>query len=92
MSTDPTTAQFCYDGFYVPGRLAALLDALDGVTITDAERRTLAWLSGWERHTVDNLAALIRRARAAVHCPAVDRREPEAVRERSTDDRPARPP
>ncbi|MGH4013300.1 MAG: hypothetical protein ACRDSL_05080 [Pseudonocardiaceae bacterium] len=42
-----------------------LLDALDGVTITDAERRALYWLSGWEKHTTENLAALITRARQA---------------------------
>ncbi|MGH4021644.1 MAG: hypothetical protein ACRDT0_20900 [Pseudonocardiaceae bacterium] len=33
-------------------RLAVLLDALDGVVISDTERRTLTWLSGWEKHTV----------------------------------------
>ncbi|MGH7511266.1 MAG: hypothetical protein ACREMZ_17715 [Gemmatimonadales bacterium] len=65
MSTDPITAEFHYDGFSVPDRLAVLLDALDGVPITDHERRSLYWLSGWERHTVENLAALIVRARAA---------------------------
>jgi len=36
-----------------------LLDALEGVPVTDAERRTLTWLAGFERHTVDNVAALI---------------------------------
>ncbi|MGI9062247.1 MAG: hypothetical protein ACR2FQ_00280 [Pseudonocardiaceae bacterium] len=62
MSTDPTTTS-------VPDwqrdRLAVLLDALDGVTITDAERRSLTWLAGWEKHTVENLAGLIVRARQA---------------------------
>jgi hypothetical protein len=33
-------------------RLAVLLDALDGMPISDAERRTLTWLAGFERHTV----------------------------------------
>jgi hypothetical protein len=32
--------------------LAVLLDALDGMPISDAERRTLTWLAGFERHTV----------------------------------------
>ncbi|MGH4017265.1 MAG: hypothetical protein ACRDSL_25720 [Pseudonocardiaceae bacterium] len=42
MITDPTTtAEFHYDGFSVPGQLAVLLDALDGVPITDAERRRI---------------------------------------------------
>jgi len=45
-------------------RLATLLDALDGVPVSDAERRSLAWLCGFETHTVVHLAAVIRRARA----------------------------
>ena len=45
-------------------RLATLLDALDGVPVSDAERRTLTWLCGFEAHTVEHLAAVIRRARA----------------------------
>ena len=44
-------------------RLEVLLDALDGVPITEAERRSLAWLCGFEADTVENLAAVIRRAR-----------------------------
>jgi hypothetical protein len=44
-------------------RLAVLLDALDGMPISDAERRTLTWLAGFERHTVGNVAALITRVR-----------------------------
>jgi len=46
-------------------RLATLLDALDGVPVFDAERRTLAWVCGFEAHTVEHLAAVIRRARRA---------------------------
>ena len=44
-------------------RLAVLLDALDGVPISDAERRSLAWLCGFEADTVENLAAVIRRTK-----------------------------
>jgi len=44
-------------------RLATLLDALDGVPISEAERRSLAWLCGFEAATVENVAAVIRRAR-----------------------------
>jgi hypothetical protein len=44
-------------------RLAVLLDALDGVPISDTERRSLLWLAGFEVHTVENMAAVIRRAR-----------------------------
>jgi len=45
-------------------RLATLLDALDGVPVSEAERRSLAWLCGFEDHTVVHLAAVIHRARA----------------------------
>ena len=44
-------------------KLAVLLDALDGVVISDAERASLAWLAGFEKDTVENLAAVIGRAR-----------------------------
>jgi hypothetical protein len=44
-------------------RLAVLLAALEGVPISDAERRTLTWLAGFELHTVGTVAALITRAR-----------------------------
>jgi hypothetical protein len=36
---------------------------LGGVTISDAERRSLVWLAGFEAHTVKNIAAVITRAR-----------------------------
>jgi len=45
-------------------RLATLLDALDGVPVTDAERRSLAWLCGFEADTVENLTRLIHRITA----------------------------
>jgi hypothetical protein len=44
-------------------RLAVLLDALGGVAISDAERRSLVWLAGFEAHTVENIAEVIIRAR-----------------------------
>ena len=43
--------------------LRLLLDALDGVEVTAAERRTLEWLAGWEDETVTNMAATITKAR-----------------------------
>ncbi len=46
-------------------RLATLLDALGGIPISDAERRSLIHLAGDELVTVENLAAVIRRARGA---------------------------
>jgi hypothetical protein len=44
-------------------RLAVLLDALDGVALSDAERASLVWLAGFEAHTVENIAEVITRAR-----------------------------
>ena len=46
-------------------RLATLLDALGGIPISDAERTSLGWVCGFEAHTVEHLAAVIRRARRA---------------------------
>jgi hypothetical protein len=45
-------------------RLTVLLDALSGVPISDAERRSLVWLAGFEAHT-GNVAVVVRRARQA---------------------------
>ncbi|MGH3774282.1 MAG: hypothetical protein ACRDRR_00870 [Pseudonocardiaceae bacterium] len=42
-----------------------LLDALDGISISDAERASLTWLVGFETCTVEYIAALIIRARQA---------------------------
>jgi hypothetical protein len=44
-------------------KLAVLLDALDGVVISASERASLTWLAGFETSTVENLAAVITRAR-----------------------------
>ena len=57
-------------------QLAVLLDALDGVRLSAAERRSVEWLAGWERDLVDHIAAIIRRARetgAGTDHAAVDR-------------------
>ncbi len=43
--------------------LAALLNALDGVALSDGERATLTLLAGFETSIVKNLAAMITRAR-----------------------------
>jgi hypothetical protein len=44
-------------------RTAALLAALDGVTLNDDDRRIIDWLAGWESETVDIIASWPRRAR-----------------------------
>ncbi|MGH3934527.1 MAG: hypothetical protein ACRDS1_06050 [Pseudonocardiaceae bacterium] len=40
-----------------------MLDALDGMPLSDSERASLTWLAGFERCTVENIAAVITRAR-----------------------------
>jgi hypothetical protein len=45
-----------------PGQ-ANKLAVLDGVAISDAERASLTWLTGFEVHTVENVAAVICRIR-----------------------------
>ena len=62
-------------------RLATLLDALDGVPLTDAERRSLAWLCGFEAATVENVAAVIHRikARSAVLAQRASTARDEAI-------------
>ncbi|MGD9526857.1 MAG: hypothetical protein AB7L91_14885 [Dehalococcoidia bacterium] len=47
----------------VARKLAVLLEPLDGVPLSDYERRVLTWVACWETHTVAVLAALLRRAR-----------------------------
>lgn len=42
----------------------ALFAAFDGVELSDAERRTLSWLSGWEQSTMRNIARMVKAARA----------------------------
>jgi hypothetical protein len=44
-------------------RLTVLLDALNGVPLSDAERRSLMWLAGFEAPTMENIAAVITRTR-----------------------------
>ena len=44
-------------------KLVILLDALEGVELSDAERRTVEWLATWDHETVTNVAAMIARAR-----------------------------
>lgn len=43
--------------------LDALLAPLEGLEVTDYERRQLAWLANWEISTVATIAALLHRAR-----------------------------
>ena len=56
-------------------QLPILLAALHGVPLSTAEHRTLKWLAGWEADTVENIAAVIRRARETG--PTADRTSTE---------------
>ena len=38
-------------------------DVFRGVELTDGEIRTLVWITGWERQTVENLRSAIRKVR-----------------------------
>lgn len=53
-------------------RLAELLDAFDGIPVTDDERHILVWLAGWEAHTVQMIVNLVQRARLAGAAPDDD--------------------
>ena len=43
-------------------RLDLLTDALRNPSMSPEERASLVWLAGWEKRTVENVAAVIRRA------------------------------
>ena len=45
-------------------RLATLIDALGGISLGARERESLTWLAGFELATVENVAEVMRRARA----------------------------
>lgn len=38
-------------------------DALQDVELTEDERKSLEWLSGWEKSTVENIVAAFRKVR-----------------------------
>lgn len=42
-----------------------LLDALDGVALSDGERASLTWHAGFDAHTVENIAVVTTRAQVA---------------------------
>jgi hypothetical protein len=58
--------------YWQAARLAVLLDALDGVTISDSQRASLTWLAGFEAHTAENVVAVITRARQTRGSQGVD--------------------
>ncbi len=46
-------------------KVAAMLEPLDGLPVSDYERQVLSWVACWETHTIAVLAALLRRTRQA---------------------------
>lgn len=46
-------------------RVAALLEALDGIELGDYDRRIIDWLAGWDTSVVGTVASLLYRAREA---------------------------
>ena len=38
-------------------------DIFRGIALTDGEIRTLVWITGWERQTVENLRSAIQKVR-----------------------------
>ena len=45
-------------------RVAALLEALDGIELGKHDRRIIAWLADWEIETVGTIVSWLYRARA----------------------------
>lgn len=46
--------------------LERLTAATTGIDLTAGEQRTLEWISGWEAHTVENVARVIEKARGSL--------------------------
>ena len=54
-----TGKQFCDEGKEL---IEKINEVLGEVELTEAEKRTLKWLAGWEESTVDNLISVIEKA------------------------------
>lgn len=46
-------------------RVAALLEPLDGIELSECEHAVLGWISGWDIHTIAPLVRVLHAARAA---------------------------
>lgn len=45
--------------------MTQLLDAIgNDISLTDAEQRTIEWLSDWDTPTIDNLCSILRKIKA----------------------------
>lgn len=54
-----TGKQFCDEE---RKRVEKIHEVLGEIDLTEAEKRTLKWLAGWEESTVDNLISVIEKA------------------------------
>ena len=56
--------------------LEKLKNVIGDVDLTDSERKTLEWLSGWERSTIRDLVSIIQKARETKPIkPSIEKRE-----------------
>ena len=52
--------------------LAQLMAATKGMNLSAEEQRTLKWIAGWDKYTVDNVASIIAKARESGRASAAD--------------------
>lgn len=56
--------------------LEKLKNVIGDVDLTDSERKTLEWLSGWEKSTIRDLVSIIQKARETKPIkPSIEKRE-----------------
>lgn len=56
--------------------LEKLTNVIGDVDLTDSERKTLEWLSGWETETIRDLVSIIQKARTTKPIkPTIEKRE-----------------
>ena len=56
--------------------LEKLKNVIGDVDLTDSEKKTLEWLSGWEKETIEDLVSIIQKARETQPIkPTTEKRE-----------------
>lgn len=43
--------------------LEIILEALDGVELTESEMQTIRWLAGWDLYTAEQISSIINKCR-----------------------------
>lgn len=51
---------------YDKASFSRLKTAVIGLGLTELEERTLKWIAGWDKSTVDNVVSIIMKAREAL--------------------------